>query len=254
MAATDPSLDEQIAFFAKNDYFLFHNVLSREECDRLNKAIDRNRAQNPAFWGEGARVSSSNCLLGMPECDYLIQHPRIFPLAKAIVPDIVFSEFGIMIRAGGQKPTATGWHQDCGLNEKNKYQVTALSAIYYLTDVDKTTARYSLIPGSHAKAEKPKLVAPDSLDSENEYEVLGPAGTCVLVNAGIWHGGKIGSGDRERRTIHTYYQPESIPQFSPHNVYPRRLWDVGDPEQRRFYSHFNPLTKAIAEDYAGVTS
>jgi hypothetical protein len=137
-----------------------------------------------------------------------------------------------------------------GLNPKNRFEVTALSAVYNTTDVDRTTARYSLVPGSHAAKEAPKPIPPDNVDFENEMEIVGPAGSVVLVNAGIWHTGKWGAGPRERRTIHVYYQPSDIPQFSPHNVVPRRLWDVKDPEQRRFYSHFNALSKAVAEERA----
>jgi hypothetical protein len=125
-----------------------------------------------------------------------------------------------------------------------------LSAIFYLSDVDRTTARFSIIPGSHAREEGPKPVAPDSDDYIDEFEILGPAGTCVLVNAGIWHRAKFGAGPRERRTIHLYYQQSSLPQQSEHNIFPRRLWDVDDAEQRRFFSHFNTLTKAVAADYA----
>lgn len=244
-----PSLDEQIAFFAKNDYFLFENVLTRSEIDMINTAIDRNRTAEPGMWGGGPRITSSNCSLYLTECDFLLRHPAIYPLAKAIVPDIVFSEFGIMIRTGGQKATFPSWHQDVGVNEKNPYGVTALSAIFYLTDVDRTTARYTLIPGSHARAERPEPVEPGSCDTKGEFEVLGPAGTCVLVNAGIWHAGKIGDGERERRTLHLYFQPSSVPQFSVHTIFPRRWWDVPDPEQRRFFSHFNPMTRAVASDY-----
>jgi len=244
------NLQEQIAFFAKNDYCFFPNVLSREECDTINAAVDRNRRDCPGLWGSGARAQSSHCILGMPECDYLIRHPAFFPLARAIVSDVVFSEFGFMFREGGQQPELPSWHQDCGINEKNPYDVTALSAIFYLTDVDQTSARYTLIPGSHKVAERPNPVTPDSVDVEGEVEMIGEAGSCIFVNAGIWHAGKVGTGPRERRTAHIYLQPESIPQFSPHNVYPRRLWDVPDPEQRRFFSHFNALTRAVASEYA----
>lgn len=248
-----PSLDQQIEFFARNDYFLFENALTRAEVDTLNKAIDRHREQFPSLWGKGARSQSAQCLLGIPEMDFTIRHPSFFALAKAVLDnDIVFCEHSVMIREGNQKPGVEGWHRDVGVNAKNKYGITALSAIFYTTDVDKTTARYSLIPGSHAVDSKPVPIPPDNIDVEGEREMLAPAGSVILVNAGIWHCGKWGTGPRERRTIHMYYQPSYLPQFSPHTIFPRRLWDVKDAEQRRFYSHFNPLTRTVAADYAMV--
>ncbi|MCX5659728.1 MAG: phytanoyl-CoA dioxygenase family protein [Planctomycetota bacterium] len=247
--AAPSTLDEQVAFFAKNDYVLFPSVLTRAEVDQANAVIDDHRKKWPNFWGTGARSQAAQCLMGMPELDYLIRHPSFMPLAQAIIPNIVFSEHSIMIREGNQKPGVEGWHRDTSPNPKNKYGVTALSMIYYLTDVDETTARYCLIPGSHLVEKAPEKIAPDSIHYENEVEMFAPAGSVILVNSGIWHCGKWGTGPRERRTLHLYMQPQDKWQFSEHTIFPRRLWDVPDPEQRRFYSHFNRLTQAVVESY-----
>jgi hypothetical protein len=128
-------------------------------------------------------------------------------------------------------------------------KIQSLSAIFYLTDVDETTARYSLVPASNEMEEAPKKVQEESEQRVGELEMLGPAGTVILVNAGIWHCGKWGHGPRERRTIHTYYQQSLTEAVSNHSIFPRRLWDVPDPEQRRFYSHFNAMTRAVVADY-----
>jgi ectoine hydroxylase-related dioxygenase (phytanoyl-CoA dioxygenase family) len=246
------SLQQQPAFFEKNDYCVIPGALSRDEIDRLNAAIDRGRAASPDLWSRGARSQSVQCLLERPEFDSLLRHPSFFGLANAILDgEMVFSEFSVMIRAGGQKPGVEGWHRDFMPNPKHRLGVTALSAIFYLTDVDRETARYALIPGSHAREDAPKPIAEGSTDFENEAEMLGPAGTCILVNAGIWHCGKWGAGPRERRTVHLYFQPASLPQASNHSVFPRRLWDVSDAEQRRFFSHLNAITKAVMSDYVG---
>lgn len=248
------NLQEQIAFFEKNDYCVFPNALSPAEVGLLNAAIDRNRAAYPGQWGSGDRQQSVHCILTQPEFDPLIRHPSLMPLAAAALDgDVVFSEFSVMIRAGSQDVKAavgTGWHRDTPVNPHQRLGINMLSAIYYLTDVDQATARYTLIPGSHTIEQAPRPVAEGSDDFVNEKEMLGKAGTCILVNSGIWHRGKIGPGPRERRTVHTYYQPSSLPQCSGHNIFPRRLWDVSDPAQRKFYSHFNEITRAVAEDYA----
>ncbi|MCX5660335.1 MAG: phytanoyl-CoA dioxygenase family protein [Planctomycetota bacterium] len=249
-ATATPDLASQLEFFAKNDYVLFPNVLTRAEVDQANEVIDRHRGKWPNFWSTGARSQTAQCLLDMPELDYLIRHPAFYPLAKAIIPNIVFSEFSIMIREGNQKPGVESWHRDTGPNPKNKYDVTALSMIYYLTDVDETTARYCLVPGSHAVNKAPEPVEPDSIYYKGEREMFAPAGSVIFVNSGIWHCGKWGTGPRERRTLHLYMQPQDVPQFSEHNIVPRRLWDVPDAEQRRFYSHYNKLTRAVVEAYA----
>lgn len=246
------NLDEQLAFFEKNDYCVVPGALSRAEVDRLNAAIDRSRAASPGLWSQGARSQSVHCLLDEPDFDLLLRHRSFFDLAKAILDgEMVFSEFSAMVRAGNQKPGVEGWHRDFMPNPKHRLGVTGLSAIFYLTDVDRDTARYSLIPGSHAREAAPEPIAEGATDYKEEVEMLGPAGTCILVNAGIWHCGKWGAGPRERRTVHLYFQHPSVPAVSNHSIFPRRLWDTDDAKRRRFFSHFNAITKAVAGAYGG---
>lgn len=246
-----PTLAEQIAFFEKNAYVFIPNALSAAEVKTVNEAIDGNRAEYPSLWGQGNRSQSVQCFLAMPDVDGLLQHPSWFPIAKAVLDnDIVFSEFSIMIRSGYSKAGIEGWHRDFQPNAKQRLKITALSVIYYLTDVNENTPRYCLVPGSNERTEPPKKLREDSEDREGEVQMFGPAGSAILVNAGIWHCGRWSDGPAERRTVHLYFQPGSIPPVSQHNIFPRRLWDVPDAEQRKFFSHFNTLSKAVAGDYA----
>lgn len=246
------NLAEKIAFFEKNHYLLIPNALSPSEVVTVNAAIDRNRREYPGFWGDAARTQSAQCLLGMPDCDFLIQHPSFFPVAQhALDSDIALSEFAVMIRKGGAaENTPDSWHVDFAPNPKHRLGFTALSAIYYTTDVDRNTARYVLIPASQHITTPPKKIREEGQEREGEVEILGPAGSVVLVNAGNWHTGRVATGPRERRTVHMYYQQSTTPPVSAHSIIPRRLWDVDDPEQRRFYSHFNEITRSVAADYA----
>ena len=245
------TLRDQIDFFEKHHYLRISNALTRNEVDRVNAAIDRNRQEYSMLWGKGNRMQSVQCFLVMPVVDFLIRHPSFFAVAEhALDGDIVFSEFSAMIRAGNQtQGTVEGWHRDFPPNPKHRLKIQSLSAIYYLSDVDETTARYCLVPASHEMEEQPKKIREDKEERVGEAEMLGPAGTIILVNAGIWHCGKWGHGPRERRTIHTYYQQSVNEAVSHHSIFPRRLWDVADPEQRRFYSHFNAMTRAVVTDY-----
>ncbi len=246
------TLREQINFFEKHHYLGIPDALTKDEVGRVNAAIDRNRQQHPALWSKGNRMQSVQCFLLMPEVDFLIRHPSFFPLAEQVLDgDIVFSEFSAMIRAGGQpQGTIEGWHRDFQPEPKHRLKIRSLSAIFYLTDVDGTTARYSLVPASHEMSEAPKKIRENSEDRVGEVEMLGTAGTVILVNSGIWHCGKWGHGPRERRTIHTYYQQSVTEPGSNHSIFPRRLWDVADPAQKKFYSHFNGMTHAVVADYA----
>jgi ectoine hydroxylase-related dioxygenase (phytanoyl-CoA dioxygenase family) len=246
------TIREQIEFFEENHYLLLPAVLTDDEIAHVNEAIDRNREHYAGSWSHGKRSQSAQCLLGMPEADFLIRHPSFFNVAQHIFDgDICFDEFSVMIREGNMEPGAQeGWHRDAMPNPDHRLGISALSAIYYLTDVDETTPRYSLVPASHDIDEPRKLNAegePDVL--EGELDMIGPAGSVILVNSGIWHCGKWGHSPRERRTAHIYYTQSTTPPLACHTICPRRLWDVEDAEQRRFYSKFNDLTKQVVNEY-----
>jgi len=244
------TLDQKIAFFETQHYLFLPAVLTPEELAALNAAIDRDRQQYPPLWSTGPRMQSAQCLLSMPEADLLICDSSFFPVAAQIFDgDIRFEEFSIMIRAGS-KPEGSieGWHRDCSSNPEHRLGIRALGAFIYLTDVDETTARYALVPNSQHLPE-PRKLREDGEEREGEIEMLGPAGSVILVNAGNWHCGKWGHGPRERRMVAIYYGHSSTPSLSNHTIFPRRLWDVAGEEQRRFYSKRNAITQAVAGDY-----
>jgi Phytanoyl-CoA dioxygenase (PhyH) len=243
-------LQQQIDFFETNHYLFLPAVLSPAEVAAVNGAIDRDREQFPGLWKTGNRMQSAQCLLSMPEADFLMRHPSSFEVARrALDGDICFEEFSVMIRAGNmEQGTIEGWHRDARPNPEHRLGIRALSAIYYLTDVDASTARYALIPASQDLPE-PRKLTDESEAREGEIEMLGPAGSVILVNAGIWHCGKWGHSPRERRTVHIYYGQSSTPSLSNHTLFPRRLWDVPDEVQRRFYAKHNALTQSVARDY-----
>ena len=245
------STDEQIAFFERTHYLLLPSVVNEKELAVLHAAIDRHREEFPALWSQGRRMQAPQCLLNMPEADFLIRHPSFMDIAThALDGDIVFDEFSIMIRAGGiDEGSQEGWHRDFTPDPQHRLGIRGLSVIYYLTDVDETTARYVLVPASHQRDDEPAKTGPGSDTREGELEVFAPAGSMLLVNAGNWHCGRCGHGGRERRTVHIYYRKSTTAPFANHTIFPRRLWDVPDPEQRRFYSSFNPITQAVAADY-----
>jgi len=243
---------EQIAFFEQNHYLLLPGVLDAGEVANVNAAIDANRERYPATWSSGKRAQSAQCLLALPEADSLLRHPSFFPVAQhAFDGDICFDEFSIMIREGNMEPgSQEGWHRDASPNPEQRLGIRALSAIYYLTDVDETTPRYCLIPNSQYLEEPKKLNAEGEPEvREGEVDMIAPAGSVILVNSGIWHCGKWGHSPRERRTVHIYYTQSSTPPLSTHTICPRRLWDVEDGEQRAFYGKHNALTQMVVGDY-----
>jgi ectoine hydroxylase-related dioxygenase (phytanoyl-CoA dioxygenase family) len=143
-------------------------------------------------------------------------------------------------------PPPTSWHRDVAHDPEHPLRLRALSVVYYLTDVDAGTHCFSAVPESvEAKAGLGAERPPCSGDGA--HDLLGPAGTAVLFNAGSCHAGRLRRTDRERRTVHIYYGPGSQPPMSNHTPTPRRLVEHEDPEARRLFRRPNDLTRAMLQ-------
>jgi ectoine hydroxylase-related dioxygenase (phytanoyl-CoA dioxygenase family) len=70
-----------------------------------------------------------------------------------------------------------------------------------------------LIPGSHRWNRRPQDVLED-LTAPHPEEILltGRAGTVVVMNAHLWHGGTANRTSRPRRAMHSYYTRSDKPQ------------------------------------------
>src|SRR5262249_55752271 len=98
---SDMILSRQIDFFETNHYLFIPAALTPDEVAAVNAAIDRDREEFPRLWSTGNRMQSAQCLLSMPEADFLIRHPAFFAVARhALDGDIRFEELSVMIRAG----------------------------------------------------------------------------------------------------------------------------------------------------------
>ncbi len=239
---------DPVAQFKSQRFAVIPGALSSQEVQRLNDAIDKTLRQFPDLWYGKERKQSVQSLLVEPDFDLTIRHPAYFPIIKqAFGENAAFSEFSAMIRQGGHTgATVEGWHRDFSPNSNG---ITAISVIIYLTEVDRSTARLCVVPGSHLKETAPTLLSAQDDKYEGEVEVIGPPGTAAITDASNWHCAKWGKGPRERRTIHLYFQSSTNPPVSQTSITPRRLWDSPDPQLRKFYAHHNAITRAVALDY-----
>ena len=88
-----------------------------------------------------------------------------------------------------------------------------------------------LVPGSHLSGQHPRKAMANHYDPHpNEIILNEPAGTVVICNAHIWHGGTCNTSGERRRTMHAslikrefdqqlterhFIQPETYERFSP---------------------------------------
>ena len=84
------------------------------------------------------------------------------------------------------------------------YQVC--NSIWLLDDFTASNGATRVVPGSHrfGRAAREALDDP-SADHPDEVRLIAPAGTVVVFNSHLWHGGTENRSDRPRRALHSYF-------------------------------------------------
>ena len=242
------AIEASVAEFARNGFCLLPGALSGQQVKALNDAIDDHQQHFGGLWqrrGEGGRQQCVTILLTHSAFDQSLLHPEVLPLVHHLVGDeLVVEEHSVMLRAPiDGPPPAASWHRDRPHNPDHPLAIDALSVVYYLTDVDESTHCFSVVPESVEAKLNPS--AQITCDGTGAHDLLGPAGTALLFNAGSCHAGRLHQTRSERRTVHIYFGLASQPPLSNHTPIPSRLVEHADQEVRDLFRRPNDLTRAI---------
>jgi ectoine hydroxylase-related dioxygenase (phytanoyl-CoA dioxygenase family) len=101
------------------------------------------------------------------------------------------------------------WHADTGaIADERGYRVC--NSLWMLDDFTAENGATRMLPRSHTWRRLPKPGNTGSLPGEQL--VTGEAGTVVIMNAHMWHGGTANRTDRCRRALHAFYTRNDQPQ------------------------------------------
>ncbi|MBV9379872.1 MAG: phytanoyl-CoA dioxygenase family protein [Streptosporangiaceae bacterium] len=109
------------------------------------------------------------------------------------------------------------------------YQVC--NSIWLLDDFTSDNGATRVVPGSHRFTVSVGDVMPDpAAPHPDEVKLTAPAGTVVVFNSHLWHGGTLNRTGRQRRALHSYFtrrgngqqldqkkyvRPETLARLSP---------------------------------------
>ena len=87
------------------------------------------------------------------------------------------------------------------------------NVVWMLDDFTKDNGALRVIPGSHRSNQLPQSLLDDCLaDHPQQFLVTGKAGSVIVMNAHLWHGGLANRTDRPRTAIHAFYCRRDKPQ------------------------------------------
>lgn len=128
----------------------------------------------------------------------------------------------------------------------------ACNSVWMLDDFTPENGATRMVPGSHRWKQAPP---PDLHDPHpQEQLVTGKAGTVVVMNAHMWHGGTANRTARPRRAMHGYYTRWDKPQqqYQKRLLSPELQARLG-PETRRILALDDPLNDQLSATGSGVS-
>jgi Phytanoyl-CoA dioxygenase (PhyH) len=129
--------------------------------------------------------------------------PRVLACMVHVLSDFKLSSlnFRAALPGRGHQNLHGDW---VGPVEPGDYQVC--NSIWLLDDFTTSNGATRVVPGSHRFGTVPRLALADpSASHPDEVLVTGRAGTVVIFNSHLWHGGTQNRSDRPRRALHSYF-------------------------------------------------
>jgi ectoine hydroxylase-related dioxygenase (phytanoyl-CoA dioxygenase family) len=154
-----------------------------------------------------------------PVFDVCFTHPRILAAMAHVLGDFTLSSLNSRAALPGQGQQRL--HADWGSAvDPGNYRVC--NSIWLIDDFTESNGATRVVPGSHRAARLPREVMGDPFGPHpGEVKVVGQAGTVVIFNSHLWHGGTRNVSGRSRRALHSYFCRRGLKQQLDQRAYVR---------------------------------
>jgi ectoine hydroxylase-related dioxygenase (phytanoyl-CoA dioxygenase family) len=198
-------------------YTVLGDFMSAEMLERMRADVDRLFAEEGAQAGAEFRTEENARRLAN-----LVDKGEVFreAIERREVLELVESVLGAGFKlsslnvrsANPRSASLQPFHVDMGLLPDEK-GFSVCNCVWMIDDFTEENGALRAIPGSHRWGKIPQQALADPY-AEHPAEVLvtGRAGTVVVMNAHLWHGGTANRTDRERRALHSFFCRRDIPQ------------------------------------------
>jgi ectoine hydroxylase-related dioxygenase (phytanoyl-CoA dioxygenase family) len=137
----------------------------------------------------------------------VIETPEVLEGIEVVLgPDFKLSSLNVR-SANPHNGTAQPLHVDSGALP-DELGNSVCNSVWMLDEFTEFNGALRIVPGSHLWGRGPEPGA----KPQGEILVRGKAGTVVVMNAHMWHGGSENFTDHQRRAMHVYYTRGDKPQ------------------------------------------
>jgi ectoine hydroxylase-related dioxygenase (phytanoyl-CoA dioxygenase family) len=145
-----------------------------------------------------------------PVFDVCFTSPRVLAAMAHVLGDFTLSSLNSRAVLPGQGHQRL--HADWGQPVKpGEYRVC--NSIWLIDDFTDDNGATRVVPGSHRSGQSPREAMADPTAAHpDEVRILGRAGTVVIFNSHLWHGGTRNRTARPRRALHSYFCRRGVKQ------------------------------------------
>ncbi len=211
---------EEIQHLDEEGYLPLYNILSTEQISLFRQRLDEiTIAEGEAAGTEVHQEAGTNRLSNLidkdPMFDICYSHPRVLAAMNHVLQsDFKLSSLNSRASLTGQGLQAL--HADWGeAVAPNDFQVC--NSIWLLVDFTQENGATRVVPRTHRSGQHPKDVLTDPKATHpDEVQLIAPAGTVIIFNSHLWHGGTINHTPSPRYALHSYFcrrhQPQQLDQ------------------------------------------
>jgi ectoine hydroxylase-related dioxygenase (phytanoyl-CoA dioxygenase family) len=216
LGVTRASLDEATAERLDRDgYAPLPGVLTGRQVQAMRARLaELTAAEGEAAGTEVHQETGTDRLADLVNKDPIFEvcftHPVVLAAVAHVLGEFRLSSLNSRAARPGQghQPLHADWG---GPVPPPGYQVC--NSVWLLDDFTPANGATRVVPGSHLLGVRARDALPDPAAAHpGEVLLLAPAGTVVVVNSHLWHGGTRNRGSQPRRALHGYFTRRGNPQ------------------------------------------
>lgn len=240
-------------------YLVIHRLIDQPLLDQLRHRVDEIFEQEGAQAGaEFKQEPHSRRLANLVDKGEVFERVIDTPCILDCMEHVLGPRFKLSSLNVRSADPDNNWsqplHADSGaVADDRGYWVC--NSVWMLDDFTEQNGAIRMVPGSHRWGKAPDQALTD-LYAPHPQEILltGPAGTVVVMNAHMWHGGTANRTRAHRRAMHVYYTRWDKPQ----QQYQKRLLRPEvqgrlSPEARRLLALDDPLNDELSSQLSGMS-
>lgn len=243
----------------KNGYLVLENLMAPALLEQVRRRVDE------LFEQEGNQAGSefkqephSRRLANLVDkgeiFEQIIQTPRVLECMEHVLGSR-FKLSSLNVRsADPETDSSQPLHADSGaVADAEGYWVC--NSVWMLDDFTERNGATRMVPGSHRWGATPQDADIDLYAPHPQEALLtGRAGSVVVMNAHMWHGGTANRTAAPRRAMHVYYTRWDKPQ----QQYQKRLLRPAvqaklSPQARRLLALDDPLNDELSAQFSNIS-